>query len=222
MPTPTSTIAAVILAAGRSSRMQEGHHKLLLPLGEQSVVAHVVAVTLASQARPLVVVTGYRTNDICESLAEYAPSLTLVENSQHREGMSSSIHTGIRALQASPLFGTINGALIVLGDQPLITSYMLNALIDTKQRTGNRIIVSLFNGKRMSPTLFDKSLFPELLEITGDEGGRAVLERHRSEIAKVEHGDESASIDVDTWEAYQQVLAEWERIKKLQGDKNNE
>ena len=221
MPTSILTTAAIILAAGRSSRMHEGHHKLLLPLGEQSVVAHVVAVTLTSQARPLIVVTGYRADDIHTSLASYTSSLTFIKNPRFREGMSTSIRAAIRALQASSTFETIDGALIVLGDQPLITSQMLDALIGTKQRTGKRIITSLFNGKRMSPTLFDKSLFPELLEITGDEGGRAVLERHRSEIAKVEHGDESASIDVDTWEAYQQVVAEWERTKKTSREKES-
>ena len=211
MSTSTSTIAAIILAAGRSSRMQEGHHKLLLPLGEQSVVAHVVSVTLASQAHPHVVVTGYRSDEVRESLTQYVSSLIFTENPLYREGMSTSIHAGIRALQASPTFEMIDGALIVLGDQPLITAQMLDTLIDTKRRTGKHIIASLFQGKRTSPTLFDKSLFPELLEITGDEGGRAVLERHRSEIVKVEHGDESATIDVDTWEAYQQVVTEWER-----------
>jgi len=222
MSLSTPTIAAIILAAGRSSRMQEGHHKLLLPLGKQSVIAHVVAVTHASQAHSLLVVTGYRSDELHASLAEYASSLTFVENLQYREGMSTSIRAGIRALQASPLFETIEGALIVLGDQPLITSPMLNTLIDTKQRTGKRIVVSLFNGKRTSPTLFDKSLFPELLEITGDEGGRAVLERHRSEIEKVEHNDETASLDVDTWEAYQQVIAEWERSKKIHKGESDE
>ena len=220
MSTSIPTTAAIILAAGRSSRMQEGHHKLLLPLGTQSVVAHVTDVTLASQARPVVLVVGYRADEIRESLAAYMPFLTIIENAEYREGMSTSIRAGIRTLQALPTIGTIEGALIILGDQPLITLQMLDTLIDTKQHTGKRIITSLYNGKRMSPTLFDKSLFPELLEITGDEGGRAVLENHRSEIAKVEHGNESASIDVDTWEAYQQVLDEWERSRGIrEGDK---
>ncbi|HCI79182.1 MAG TPA: hypothetical protein DHW02_05795, partial [Ktedonobacter sp.] len=139
MSTSLRTTAAIILAAGRSSRMQEGHHKLLLPLGQQSVVAHVVAVTLASQAHPVVLVVGYRGNEIRASLAAYMPSLTISENAEYREGMSTSIHAGIRALQASPTFETIDGALIVPGDQPLITAHMLDTLIDTKRRTGKRI-----------------------------------------------------------------------------------
>jgi molybdenum cofactor cytidylyltransferase len=126
--------------------------------------------------------------------------------------MSSSIRTGIQALQKLHIDGActhIDGALILLGDQPLITSHMLNTLIKRHERTHKRIITSLYNGKRSSPTLFDRSLFPELLEITGDEGGRAVIERHREEIARVEHGDETASYDVDTWDAYEQVVAIW-------------
>lgn len=207
----TSSIAAIILAAGRSTRMSEGYHKLLLPLGNESVLAHVVAATLASQARPVVVVVGYRANEIQASLKEYAPSLIVIENPQYREGMSTSIHAGIRALQTSPTFKTIDGTLIVLGDQPLITPQLLNSLIDTKRHTHKRIVASLYNRKRISPTLFDTSLFPELLAITGDEGGRAVLQRHSQEMATVEHVNESASYDIDTWEAYQQVVAEWQR-----------
>ena len=207
----TSTVAAIILAAGRSTRMREGHHKLLLPLGEQSVLAHVVSATNASQARPILLVVGHRADDIRASLTPYLPGLTIIENPLHHEGMSTSIHAGIQAIQGLSTFDTVEGVLIVLGDQPLITPDMLDKLINIKRQTQKRIVVSLYNGNRTSPTLFDTSLLPELLEITGDEGGRAVLQRHRQEIATVEHTNESASYDVDTWEAYQQVVAEWER-----------
>jgi len=59
--------------------------------------------------------------------------------------------------------------------------------------------------------LFAASLFPELLEVTGDEGGRRVVERHRQELATVELGDAVANYDVDTWEAYQEVVEMWKK-----------
>jgi len=91
-------------------------------------------------------------------------------------------------------------------------------MIETKQATEKRIIGALYHGKRGNPTLFDTSLFPELLEMTGDEGGRKVIERHSQEMAMLEMGDDIPNYDVDTWEAYQQVLAIWEQL----GQKRNE
>jgi molybdenum cofactor cytidylyltransferase len=96
----------------------------------------------------------------------------------------------------------------------MITPQVINTLITTYRETGKRIVAPLYGGKRGSPVLFDMSLFPELLEVTGDEGGRTVLEHHRQEVELVEMGDAQANYDVDTWEAYQQVVAAWERKGK--------
>ncbi len=204
----SSTTATILLAAGRSSRMGEGKHKLLLPLGDRPVLAHVVETILASQARPLIVVAGYQAEQIRTLLTPYAPTLTLVENFDYQQGMSTSLRKGIATvITAHP---TVNGALIVLGDQPLMTPQILDSMIEAKQATGKRIITARYSGKRGNPTLFDASLFPELLEMTGDEGGRKVLERYRQEIAMVDIDNEMANYDVDTWEAYQQVVRIWE------------
>ena len=201
--------AAILLAAGRSSRM--GQHKLLLPLGDRPVLAHVVENVLASQARPLIIVLGYQAEQVRALLAPYAaqPELTIIENPDYQQGMSTSLRKGIETLMASS--PTVDGALIVLGDQPLMTPHIFNTMIETKHVTKKRIIGALYRGRRGNPTLFDASLFPELLEMTGDEGGRKVIERHRQEMIMLEMGDDTANYDVDTWDAYQQVLAIWEQ-----------
>jgi molybdenum cofactor cytidylyltransferase len=207
----TST-AAIILAAGSSSRMGAGRHKLLLPLGDRPVLAHVIEATITSQARPIIVVLGHQATQVRTSLAPYTThtAITLLENPIYSEGMSTSIHTGLRALM-NQQDNTLNGALIILGDQPLMTTHIIDTLIAAKQTTQQRIIAPLYAGKRGNPMLFDVSLFPELLNVTGDEGGKRVIERHRQEMATVELGDAVATYDVDTWEAYQQVVAEWQR-----------
>jgi molybdenum cofactor cytidylyltransferase len=128
------------------------------------------------------------------------------------------MHLGIQILTSQDYkkkdeFYSIDSALIVLGDQPLITARVIDSLITTYRITGKRIVAPLYDGKRGSPVLFDKSFFPELLEIAGDEGGRKVLERHREDVEVVEISDAMADYDVDTWEAYQQVLEAWERKK---------
>jgi molybdenum cofactor cytidylyltransferase len=220
MNQPHST-AAIILAAGSSSRMGGGRHKLLLPLHDRPVLAHVIDATLASQAHPVVIVLGHQAEQVRTKINSYAahPHLIIVENPDYLQGMSTSMHLGIQILISNGYTKNkatyaVDSALIVLGDQPLITPRVIDSLITTYRTTRKRIVAPLYDGKRGSPVLFDKSYFPELLEISGDEGGRKVLERHREDVEVVEISDTVANFDVDTWEAYQQVLQAWE----LKGD----
>ena len=213
-----SSIAALILAAGSSSRMGAGRHKLLLPLGDRPVLAHTIEATLASQARPIVVVLGHQIAQVRDQISPYLdhPDVFSIENTDYLQGMSTSLRAGIQALidresTAGPSAHSLVGVLIVLGDQPLMTARILDTLIASKHATGKRILIPFYNGERGNPVLFDASLFPELLEITGDGGARSVIERHRSEVARIELGASMASYDVDTWDAYQEVVAEWER-----------
>ena len=206
-----STTAAILLAAGRSSRM--GQHKLLLPLGDRPVLVHVVETILASQTRPLIVVVGYQAEQIRAILSPYKSKLAIINNPDYQQGMSTSLRKGIETLMTS--YPTVNGALIVLGDQPLMTAHILDSMIEAKQTTDKRIIAARYSGKRGNPTLFDASLFPELMEMTGDEGGRKVLERHRLEMAMVDMDEDMPNYDVDTWEAYQEVVKLWEERKSL-------
>ena len=217
MTTSFHYTAAIILAAGSSSRMGGGRHKLLLPLHDRPVLAHVLDAVLSSQARPVVLVLGHQPEQVRIAIATYITNsdLLLAENPDYLQGMSTSMRLGIQTLQVGGYTKTrdesINSALVLLGDQPLITAQHIDTLIATYRTTGKRIIAPTYEGKRGNPILFDATLFPELLEVTGDEGGRSVLERHREEIATVEMGNPLANIDVDTWEAYQRVVEVWEQ-----------
>jgi molybdenum cofactor cytidylyltransferase len=144
--------------------------------------------------------------------------ITLIENAEYLQGMSTSMCMGVQVLlshgyKKRDVPYHVDSALIVLGDQPMLTSQVMDRLINAYRSTGKRIIAPLYGGERGSPVLFDASLFPELMEVTGDEGGRTVLQRHRQEVELIEMGDAQANYDVDTWEAYQQVLEAWERKK---------
>ena len=211
------TTAVIILAAGSSSRMGAGRHKLLLPLNERPVLAHVIEAALESQAWPILVVLGHQAEQVRTHIARYITdsAITHVENLDYLQGMSTSMHVGLTYLQTkmNAEFANVDSALILLGDQPLVTPRMLDTLIGTWHTTNKRIIAPLYDGKRGNPTLFAASLFPELLEVTGDEGGRSVVERHKQEMATVELGDAVANYDVDTWEAYQQVVKLWQQRK---------
>jgi len=205
-----STIAALVMAAGRSSRMGQGRHKLLLPLGDRSVLARVLDTILASGARPVFVVLGYQAEQLRASLAAYTvqPEVTLMENPDYQQGMSTSLCQGIAHIMALPQ--PTDGVLMLLGDQPLMTPQILDAMIALKKETSKRIIIAHYNGKRGNPTLFDASLFPELLQMVGDEGGRKLIERYPHEVASLEMDDPIPTYDVDTWEMYQQVAGLWE------------
>lgn len=212
-----TTTAAIILAAGTSSRMGAGRHKLLLPLGNRPVLAHVIETTLASQTRPIIVVLGHQAEQVRAAITQYAnhPMITIIENPDYRQGMSTSLHAGVEAIINQAVASSVpDSALIILGDQPMMIAHILDTLITTRQTTGKRIIAPLYDGKRGNPILFAASLFPELLEVTGDEGARSVIERHRQDVATVELGDAVATYDVDTWEAYQQVVEEWQHQQR--------
>jgi molybdenum cofactor cytidylyltransferase len=208
--------AAVILAAGSSSRMGGGRHKLLLPLDGRPVLAHVIEAALASQARPIVVVLGHQAEKVRAEMAAYfeRPGIIVVENRDYLQGMSTSMRAGLGVLIGE---GKVHSALIMLGDQPLITARVIDTLIDTARTGRKRIVAPLYGGKRGGPTLFGASFFGELMEISGDEGGRKVLEKYRKEVVMVELGDVAdvaANYDVDTWEAYQEVLEAWQRKRE--------
>jgi len=200
--------------------MGGGRHKLLLPLDGRPVLSHVIDATLASLARPIIIVLGYQANQVRTRIAQYAahPDIITIENPSYLQGMSTSMHMGLQILishgyRKSMSTSQTDSALIILGDQPMITSRVIDTLIIAYRAKGKRLVAPLYDGKRGSPVLFDMSLFPELLQVTGDEGGRTVLESHREELELVEMGDTVANYDVDTWEAYQQVLEAWEHKK---------
>src|SRR5258708_31018982 len=172
----SSSTAAIILAAGSSSRMGAGRHKLLLPLDGRPVLAHVIDAALESYVRPIVIVLGHQADQVRAQIKTYTrlPGMNIVENAAYLQGMSTSMHLGIQTLlsygykKADPAYA-VDSALIMLGDQPMITSQVIDTLITTFRATGKRIVAPLYEGKRGSPVLFDASLFPELLQISGDE-----------------------------------------------------
>lgn len=209
------TTAAIILAGGTSSRMGGERNKLLLPLHNQPVLAHVLAAALGSQASPIVLVLGYQASIVREKLQPMFAThdIHIVENPAYQHGQSTSMQAGLRALLTLSHDYTkdIEAAIFLLGDQPLVTSSMIDTLLALREQSGKRIVLPLYQGQRGNPVLFSLDLASELFAVTGDEGGRSVLKRHADEIATVEMGEETANFDVDTWEAYLKVQDAWQQ-----------
>jgi molybdenum cofactor cytidylyltransferase len=118
-------------------------------------------------------------------------------------GMSTSVTAGLWA--ANP---QSEGVMFLLGDQPLIRKELINSLIEKFTAGEARIVAPQFNGEARNPVLFHRELFPDLLQLTGDRGGRALLEKHREKLALVDWQDEVPFLDIDAPEDY-------ERIKEL-------
>lgn len=209
--------AAIILAAGTSSRMGEARNKLLLPLNHRPVLTHVIEAVLASRARPVILVLGHQAEEVKTHIQQdlKEETLAIVENPDYAQGQSTSMKAGLRALLARFSAPDLTGVVFLLGDQPMITAAMIDELIALREQTGKRIVLPLYQGRRGNPVVFSLELVPELLQVNGDEGGRSIIKHHPEEIATLEMGEEAANFDVDTWEAYQEVQAAWQ-LKMLE------
>jgi len=191
-------IAAVVLAAGASSRM--GEPKQLMPVGGRPMVRRVTEAVCAAGLGQVIVVVGAHAGAVQQAVDEL-PVETVV-NANWIEGMSSSLRAGVLALRPE-----IRAVVIVLADQPALTPDLLRALAVCYQKTGSQIVAPYYGGQRGNPVLFDRALFPELLALGGDRGARELLVRREQEIERVETNDPMLLADVDTREDYQAIPA---------------
>lgn len=189
-------VAAVVLAAGRASRM--GRNKLLLTVDGVPMVVRAVEAALASQARPVIVVTGHEAEAVRDALA--GRPVTFVHNPDFGEGMSTSVRRGLEALPEAA-----DGALMCLGDMPGIRAGHLDRLIAAfAPQEGCAICVPTHDGKRGNPVLLGRAFFPALGTVSGDRGARGLLAEHHDQVCEVEL-DEAVVTDVDTPESYAEV-----------------
>ncbi|MFG1202957.1 molybdopterin-binding/glycosyltransferase family 2 protein [Xanthobacter aminoxidans] len=185
--------AAVILAAGRSSRMGEGINKLLAEVGGRPVIRRVAEAALASRARPVIVVTGHEHGRVEAALAGL--EVSFVHNPDHATGMASSLRAGIAAVPE-----TVAGALVVLGDMPLLAPGLLDRLMAAYAPASGRLIAApVEGGQRGHPVLWSRRFFAELAALEGDVGARAILAANAELVAEVPvAAEEGAFLDVDT------------------------
>jgi molybdenum cofactor cytidylyltransferase len=188
-------VAAIILAAGEARRF--GQPKLLMPWGAGTILQSVLRAALAAPVEPVALVLGAHAEEIEASLGAEWARLQIVHNPLWQTGQSSSVRAGLAALQPSP-----DAALFVMADQPNITPKLIGRLIAKWQRTGALIVAPAHRDQRSSPVLFDRTLFAELMAVTGDQGGRPVIAKHLDKLTTVEVADSGLLRDIDTPEDY--------------------
>lgn len=183
-------IGTVILAAGESARM--GQLKQLLTYHGVTLLRRTAETALALGCGPVVVVLGAHAGIVRPTLSGL-PVLA-VENPDWRDGMATSLCAGLREiLRADP---AVEGVLVLLCDQPLVSATALCLLLETNRANPCLIVAAEYAGTLGVPALFARPLFAELLALTGKEGARSVIQKHRSDAAGVPMPD--AAIDVDT------------------------
>jgi molybdenum cofactor cytidylyltransferase len=199
-----SPVAAVILAAGGSTRMAQP--KQLMLLGEQPMVRRVTEAVCDAGLSQVVVVVGAHAEKVRQALIGLPADV--VVNEAWAEGMSTSLRVGLQALRPE-----IQAAFVVLADQPALTPGLLRQLADHYRTTAAPIVAPFFQGQRGNPVLFTRSLFPELLALEGDQGARALLVQHSEQVECVELDDPAVILDVDTDQDYEKAaeLAVWQR-----------
>ena len=171
-------IIGLVLAAGASRRF--GSQKLLAPSGGIPLARRSVEALLASALDEIVVVLGADADAVGASLAGLR--VRAVTNPDYADGMSTSLRVGVDALPPQA-----RAAVVALADQPAVGATLVDALIDRYRSTGGPIVAPLYRGGvRGNPVLFERSVFPELRAITGDEGGRSVIARDPGRVVLAE------------------------------------
>ncbi len=181
-------IPAVILAAGGSTRF--GTPKQLARWGHKTLLEQAVETALASQVQSVIVVLG-AVAEQCRPLLSHQP-VQVVINEQWAMGQSSSLKTGLAALPAE-----VSAVIFLPVDMPRVTPAVINALLERYQQTRAPLIWPEYHGQRGNPVLFDRAMFPELWQVSGDTGGRPVLLAHQAQAERVAVDEAGVLLDID-------------------------
>lgn len=203
---PYPPIAAVVAAAGRSTRM--GEPKQLLPWGDTTVLAAVTVHLADAGADPVICVVGHRGAEMARALGD-APArypIQVVDNPGFLAGeMLSSYQTGVRHLDAQGEQWA--GTLLALGDQPHIPVPIIRQVIDQARQTPDRIVIPSYNFRRGHPFYFPRRLWPELIGLAEGETLRDLMRRHDDRVVYVTVDSDAILFDIDTPADYQHLRA---------------
>jgi len=196
-------VAALVLAAGRSTRMG-GPNKLLADIGGRPLVRIAAEEALASQARPVIVVTGHEREGV-EAALKGMP-VTLVHNPDFARGLSTSLKAGVAAVPAE-----VDGVIVCLGDMPQVDAALIDRLIEAfDPEHGALVVVPTIAGKRGNPVVWSRHFFSDLAAVEGDIGARHLIGIYPEAVVEVAVSA-AALTDIDTPDALAAVKAQIER-----------
>jgi molybdenum cofactor cytidylyltransferase len=202
--TTSRRIAAIVLAAGRSTRMGAAN-KLLAEIGGKPLVRIAAEEALASRADPVIVVTGHQRERVEGALKGL--KVTFAHNPDFAQGLSTSLKAGIAKVPADA-----DAAIVCLGDMPQVRAPLIDKLIAAfDPERGALVVVPSVNGKRGNPVVWSRRFFPDLAGLDGDIGARHLIASYPEAVIEVPVTDPAVFVDVDTPDALDAVKAEMER-----------
>ena len=191
---PRLRIAAIVLAAGQSRRTGS-INKLLVEIGGAPMVARVVDTVRGAEVDPVIVVLGHQPDRVRDALA--GRDVTLIENPNYAEGLSTSLARGLSVLPKN-----VDGVVVCLGDMPDVTTAHIERLIESfAPDEGRDICVPTFNGKRGNPVLWARRYIDEMAHVAGDVGARHLIGENVDAVSEVAMPDGGVLLDLDTPEA---------------------
>jgi molybdenum cofactor cytidylyltransferase len=194
-------VPAVVLAAGKSSRM--GRAKATLPLAEGGTFLTRIIRTLRDAAvEDVVVVIGHDPEPILRSLEPSGLTFRLVMNTEYESGQLSSVLAGLRAIDRPG----VTAMLVTLVDVPLTSASTVRAVLERHRATRAPIVRPVDRSRHGHPVLIDRVLFPLVRSADPTRGMKPIVRAHASAAGDVEIEDEGAFIDVDTPEEYQRLV----------------
>ena len=197
-------VAALVLAAGRSTRMG-AVNKMLAEIGGKPLVRIAAEQAVASQAQPVIVVTGHEREKV-EAALKGLP-VCFVHNADYAEGLGTSLKAGIAAVPEEA-----DAAIVCLGDMPQVDAALINRLIASfDPERGALVIVPSIDGRRGNPVVWSRRFFHDLMAIQGDVGARHLIGNYAEAVVEVPVAGEAALTDVDTPESLLAVKTEIER-----------
>jgi molybdenum cofactor cytidylyltransferase len=200
---PGRRIAAIVLAAGRSTRMG-GPNKLLAEINSRPLVRIAAQEALASQARPVIVVTGHQRERVEGALNGL--DVVRVHNPDFAAGLSTSLKAGIAAVPSD-----VDGVIVCLADMPQVDAKLMDRLLSAfDPEKAALVVVPTIDGKRGNPVVWSRRFFPELAALDGDVGARHLIASYPEAVTEVPLTGNAALVDVDTPDALQAVKAEIE------------
>lgn len=186
-------VSALVLAAGKSERM--GQPKQLMPFGTSTIVEQTIDNLLRSDANDLIVVLGYKAEEVREKIADRPVRITV--NRAYQRGLSTSIIAGLSLVDEKS-----QAIMIALADQPVIDSKTINRLINEFNSHDKGIAIPTYRGRRGHPVIFSIKYKEELFHLKGDIGGRQIIREHPDDVLEVAVDSEGINIDIDTGSDY--------------------
>jgi molybdenum cofactor cytidylyltransferase len=194
-------IPAVVLAAGKSTRMG-GNPKALLAIGEaDTFLSRIVTTFKAAGVDEVVIVLGHDAQAVAHALSSRGETARIVVNSAYESGQFSSVLAGLQAIDRPE----VTAMLLTLVDVPMVRSSTVRAVLDRYRATGARIVRPVHGALHGHPVLIDRALFPALRSADPAQGAKAVVRAHVSPAGDVEVLDPGAFADVDTPEDYERM-----------------